>query len=399
VWKVEATRPPANQGVFVMKRVAPRLVLALVCVAFCLAVGELVLRSAGASSRATDRRGLHEPRPDRDWLYGMRPNAEGRLEVSGDITYRINADGFRDLPRAHPKPDGVFRIVVLGDSVAFGYGVEMRDTFSTQMESRLGTIARDDAAPEIEVLNLGVSGYNPYTEAALMRDLGERFEPDLVIVQFCINDLNDPTLHFDVQTRLHLGAIPDAAYPDPSLRRVAPAPPGPLLRACRHSKVCSLIDRLLLAGAAVEPTQVEQEAAAIPHATGKGKEWLWLSDLYAELDQISAQLGAPFAVLAFPFPAQLEETGDDPVQQQLIDLGRRGGWLTIDPLTSFRRTYAEGTALFIDWWHPTAVGHAIAARETLRALACAGLLPPHTRGLCSDPASDAARVNVRPRQR
>ena len=78
----------------------------------------------------------------------------------------------------------------------------------------------------MEILNLAVSGYNPYNQGELLRDLGLAYEPDLVLAQFCINDLNDPTLHFDTQTRLRLGSIPDPPFPDPPLRRSRSAEPG-----------------------------------------------------------------------------------------------------------------------------------------------------------------------------
>ena len=97
--------------------------LAIASVFVTLVIAELVLRIVDAARRVDDRRGLHQPRPDRPWLYGLRPGAVGTLEVSGDTLYRINSAGFRDRDRAQPKPPGVFRILVLGDSVGFGYGV------------------------------------------------------------------------------------------------------------------------------------------------------------------------------------------------------------------------------------------------------------------------------------
>src|SRR5204862_22861 len=62
-----------------------------------------------------DLRALHELRPDRPWLYGMRPNAAVRV---GGVTYATNADGFRDRTYPRAKPPGTFRVVVLGDSIA-----------------------------------------------------------------------------------------------------------------------------------------------------------------------------------------------------------------------------------------------------------------------------------------
>jgi hypothetical protein len=59
-------------------------------------------------------------------------------------------------------------------------------------------------------------------------------------------DLADPTLHFDAQTRLHLGMTPDEAFPDSSKRRPLPRFPG-LLRACRAHRVCALLGDAWLA--------------------------------------------------------------------------------------------------------------------------------------------------------
>ena len=93
-----------------------------------LALAEAALRVLPLSQRVLDLRGLHEFRPDKPWLYGLRPGAEGRLGDSA-VTYRINADGFRGPRYVRPKPPGKTRVVVLGDSVAFGYEVEEADAF------------------------------------------------------------------------------------------------------------------------------------------------------------------------------------------------------------------------------------------------------------------------------
>lgn len=364
-----------------MPALASRVALALVSLVVTFGAAELLLRTLGPSTHATDRRDFHELRPDRPWLYGMIPGARGNLPISGEIVYQINADGFRDDLYERPKPADTFRILVLGDSVAFGYGVEMEATFPKRMEASLAAATRQ---PRFEVLNLGVSGYNPFTEAALLRDLLPRYQPDLVLVQFCINDLNDPTLHFDVQTRQHLGAIPDAAYPDPAKRRAPASPPGLLLRLCRSSSVCSRIDDTLLAATAVDPGTAQQEAAAVPVERGDGPHWQWLSGLYAEMAAKSRAAGAEFAVIAFPYPRQLGTDGQQRVRDEIVALGEHGGWLVIDPLESFRAASRHGQPLFLDWWHPSPRGHRLAARESLRQLACAGLLPETTHVLCND---------------
>lgn len=361
------------------REVAARAALSLATVVLAVAVAEIGLRLVEGRREGAERRDLYELRLDRPWLYGLHPGATARI---GDpaVHYAVNGHGFRDRERPWPKPEGRFRIVLLGDSVAFGQGVAAEEDFASLLEARLAAEAPDAA---VEVLNLGVGGYNPYTEARLLEDVGLRYEPDLVVVQFCINDLNDPTLHFDANTRLHLGAIPDEAYPDPERRGAAePAPPG-ALAWCRRLRLCARLDDAILA---TWPEEfgwgaVQRSARAVD---GKpGPEWRWLARRYGEMAEAARAANASFAILAFPYPAQLRSEGLHPVQQRLVELGAANGWPVIDPLEAFRSARAAGgERLFLDWWHPSARGHALAADVLGRGLACEGLLPAPAHRLC-----------------
>jgi lysophospholipase L1-like esterase len=336
-----------------------------------LAALELPLRAWEMARDAGDLRGLHVTRPDRPWLYGLRPGADLRLTEPREVRYRINSVGFRDREHARRKSGADFRIVVLGDSVTFGYGVAEDETYPKRLEALL---ARRAPRSRAEVLNFGVGGYNAYNEAMLFADLGPAYEPDLVLVQFCINDLNDPTLHFDRQTRLELGSLPDAAFPNPALRFASAAPRSPAVRLCRRLRICALIhDRLQ----DFEPRAAAAAwAAALAPRDGPEHvtEWNWLRARYREIAQVASRNGAQLVVLAFPFAAQLEDPTRRGAQVQLDQMGRQEGWDTIDLLPAFQ----EGTRsqrLFTDAWHPTAAGHRLAAQVVARELACRGLLP------------------------
>jgi len=328
---------------------------------------------------ASELRGLHRFRPDLPWLFELRPGAEGRISETGAALYTINADGLRDSVHARPKPDGVFRIVVMGDSVSFGYGVEEAEAYPQVLEELLSELVPDS---RIEVVNLAVGGYNPYNEARLLEGVGQSYEPDLVLVQFCINDLNDPTVHFDAQTRIALSAIPDAAFPDPSQRRGSAHVPSRGLRWCQTSKLCTTIQDLWLAMAAPEfDDQARRDAVVAIEATDR-PEWRWLEARYLEMAEVAKAGGASFAILAFPYQKQLAEPSPHPVQTQLAALGREHGWPVVDPLTAFQEAHNERTPLFIDWWHPTPAGHRLAAIAIARALACGGQLGAEARRNC-----------------
>jgi lysophospholipase L1-like esterase len=346
------------------------LALALASLALALSVAELGLRLFPRTRPSQGLRGLHQVRPDRPWLFGLRPGAEGRLEISGDVLYRVNEDGFRDRLYTRSKPMGTFRVLVLGDSLTFGYGVAEEETYPKVMESELGG--------GVEFLNFGVNGYNPYTEAALFDDVGVGYDPDLVLAQFCINDLNDPTLHFDAQTLLHLGAIPDAAYPDPAARRTRLSPrQTSALRLCRRLRLCSRIDDALLRRRA-PATQGERLKSLVSRGEfPPGPERPWLRAQYEKIARRAASIGAEFAVLAFPQRGQVGGEVSGLLQAQVVALGSEGGWATVDLLPALRSATARGSEpLFLDAWHLSAAGHRVVASAVISELERRGLLPP-----------------------
>ena len=95
----------------------------------------------------------------------------------------INSDGFRDRTFEHTRAPGTHRIVVLGDSVAFGYGVDLEDSFPKVLERLL-----NDVGTGHEVLNFGVGGYNTTQEVELYRERAQLWQPDVVLLSYVMND-------------------------------------------------------------------------------------------------------------------------------------------------------------------------------------------------------------------
>jgi tetratricopeptide (TPR) repeat protein len=97
---------------------------------------------------------------------------------------RTNSHGQRDRERTLEKPDGVRRVLLLGDSVVEGYGLRESETISRQLEDLYvnGTT---------EVLNFGVSAYCTRAEIELLEVKGLRFDPDVVVLVFVENDFDN----------------------------------------------------------------------------------------------------------------------------------------------------------------------------------------------------------------
>jgi len=82
------------------------------------------------------------------------------------------------------KPPGVTRVLVYGDSFAFGDEWPAEDSFVEQLQQRL-----DPRFTSLQVLNFGVPGYNPSQMANYVQETALRFHPDAVVLQFA--DPND----------------------------------------------------------------------------------------------------------------------------------------------------------------------------------------------------------------
>jgi hypothetical protein len=134
------------------------------------------------------------------------------------------------------KPAGASRIVLLGDSQAWGYGVADDETIAAQLEARLAADA--PAGPRPEVVNLGVSGYG--TDQAFLKFLidGLRYAPDEAVFVVFKNDLVEngvtrywgvekPRFFIEVQDGggLCLGNVPPRKAPGWPEDRVATAGP------------------------------------------------------------------------------------------------------------------------------------------------------------------------------
>lgn len=98
---------------------------------------------------------------------------------------RHNALGYRGEEFAVPKPEATYRVVILGGSTTYGFGVPHYDqTFPFLLQRRL----RDRGHPNIEVVNGGASSYSSWESLANLAFRVLDLEPDLILVYHGTND-------------------------------------------------------------------------------------------------------------------------------------------------------------------------------------------------------------------
>lgn len=121
------------------------------------------------------------PVPNDNLIYRFKPNARGKMFGQ---TLEINSLGLHD-EELLPSGENAFRILVLGDSISFGWKIEREDSWPEVLERYLNML---DTDRPVEVINAAVPGYNSVMELEVFHQQVEVLEPDMVIIQYCYND-------------------------------------------------------------------------------------------------------------------------------------------------------------------------------------------------------------------
>lgn len=109
----------------------------------------------------------------------------GRSAHLMGVDVAINSHGHRNRETPIEKPSNVVRVIMLGDSLTFGWGVPAEDTVSRKLEVLLNN---NESEKRIEVINTGIGNTN--TEMQVARFLADeaQFSPDIVVLNYFIND-------------------------------------------------------------------------------------------------------------------------------------------------------------------------------------------------------------------
>jgi hypothetical protein len=133
-------------------------------------------------------------RQDRDTDFSLQPDL--RIPVNFDVldlhfTFDTNHRGLRGRDELPPKAPDEYRILMLGDSFVFGFGVESDQTFSTLLQD--GLSAR--VSRPVRVVNAGVPGYGTVQELKYYTHNAGDLLPNLVVLGFFENDYRDNMKH------------------------------------------------------------------------------------------------------------------------------------------------------------------------------------------------------------
>jgi hypothetical protein len=143
------------------------------------------------------------------------PELGWKLAPSHSMTFRgahfavrvtHNAEGLRDRHYDYARTPGRRRILVLGDSVVWCWGVEQDDCFTERLERALG---------DTDDINAGVPGWSTAQELLFYEREGRRYGSDTVVLVIAPNDPDDNVDPRGPRFRLEDGVLRHDTAPPP----------------------------------------------------------------------------------------------------------------------------------------------------------------------------------------
>ena len=268
-----------------------------------------------------------------------------------------NSLGLRDR-EIGPKQPGELRVLSLGDSYAFGYGVELEQMYAKVLERGL---SRQLSPTIVSVINAGVVGYGTQQQRIAFQRLRRKLQPDFVLATFTAgNDVYENAI-FEEQLRTHLQT--------------------PLGLVGRHSHLVRLLLKVTF------PVWFFLENRDTDHIAHT-------IELLRELESDFRSAQVPYLILVIPARHQIRPEVE-PVAKILMDLGFDGLVFRQNQLVI--QHLREDSVPFVDLWGPlvardqqrrvsftddshlNAIGHEVIAQQILTRLTDALAANQHRR--------------------
>lgn len=332
--------------------------------ALLLVVLELSLRPFASLGQRTT---LFQRDADLGWK--LRPGTH----VWGGVPVHINDKRLRGPERTYSKPLGVRRILFLGDSVTFGFRMrEYEETFPHQVEQ----LWNERHGVELQAINAGVDGYSPWQEYHYFSTEGLRYEPDLLVIGFVLNDVTE-------QLSLHRFGGWSEGY---QLSRAAAswrewlgdrtAIGFFLQRAARQIQ----FGADAAGGAQAAEIMRIQALVEQPDHPEIRRAWEITMANVSDIFRLAREQQIPVLLVTFPYTFQFDDPRGQGGPQSILDrFAQQHGVAHLDLLPPLAAYLADNDRraheLFLDDNHLTPRGAALVASHIVEKIEAAGLLP------------------------
>ncbi|MFQ5500803.1 MAG: SGNH/GDSL hydrolase family protein [Phycisphaerae bacterium] len=273
-------------------------------------------------------------------VYDPSGDERGYFGESGRVTYRLNRYGMRGPDWSEETLPDHFRVVCLGDSITFGEGVRIEDTYPARLERGLSALLPNR---HVEVINAGVQGYGTLDEIAFYLLRCARFKPDVVTLGFFLNDATRS------QETIRQNEARTRAWKPSGLSA--------------FSRVWEILSRRRAA------SLLQAEYFATTRAGFASSGWEDCKEALRGMKRISREDGFRFVVVVFPILWELDGAYPfEDLHTLIADACREYGIEHIDLLDTCRGRRAESLWVHPTDQHPNEIAHRLAAERITRHL-------------------------------
>ncbi len=330
----------------------------VICLFIALLAGELALRCQTKNIKTKKHIEWLRSMMTYDELLGWRhvPNAQAWSESKEyKVLYKINSKGLRDTEDSYNNVKGEFRIVCLGDSITFGWGVNAEERFTDILEGYFTNVS---------VINMGVQGYGIDQELLFLIQEGVKYKPDLILiyvipadfVRACYSKMWDrpkPQFSLTDKNELVLSNIPVPkvdvfSFRNPTLDQVR------YLLAKKSYLFWFIQDKIYLwEEAHIKPINYEHIKIKLAKAILKG------------IERTANVCGAKVVIVG-----NIVEDKEIPLEENSI-------YFCSDPLSFYNGSQVD--IRYIEWGHPNVLGHKLIAEAIYNFLIENELVPKERR--------------------
>jgi lysophospholipase L1-like esterase len=279
--------------------------------------------------------------PDPELVFKLPAHTTG---IYQGVTIATNALGLRERDIG-PKEKDELRVLLLGDSITFGYGVPAEQTFGRKLES----ILKSRIGRPVLTVNAGIGGYNTVQESTFFEDHVGEIDPDVVTLLYLFNDIdsNHPPFNPRYQSVLYMGAPSQATL---------------LLREK------SWLVRLGLL--AIRDPETDHAPRLDTSARGVKASLKALANIAA----LCRRRGIEFVTFFYREKNQAGDPFFDALFAEVSRVGAENGFLVTDTQTWWGDKARQSLTNSAVDWHPSARGHDILAAGMANVLLNAGAI-------------------------
>lgn len=122
------------------------------------------------------------------YYYAMPPGDEADFNSPEfQVTYKLSSIGLNNPEVSLPKPKDTIRILALGDSTTFGWGVTQQQGWTKQLEKNLNDSGQ--LPFKVEIINSGVPGTSPENYPKICNFYYNQLDIDYALIAFYSNDI------------------------------------------------------------------------------------------------------------------------------------------------------------------------------------------------------------------